>query len=340
MEIAKESIFISAIRSLLKTLFGAIGIFIAFLPIILILTAVSSDTTVNNKTIFTPLPDLNGNKKILPMSTPVILQVNIEGVVGQEQLTAKLIETQLIESRKNQLKNDRVKGILLNINTPGGLSTDGYNIYYQLKKYKEKYNVPIYAYINGLCSSAGMEIACTSDKIFASPPSMIGNVGVFIGPFFNVKDALEKWGVNSKIISEGKDKTMMSPFTTWKEDEDKYLKAIVEYSYKQFVKLVTSARPKITEEALVNEYGAGIFDPEKAEEIGFIDQISDYDIALKELLTKANIDETKPYQIVELKPRHKFLEELIQGESLLKGKLKHTFQFDNQESCNSLKFLF
>lgn len=65
---------------------------------------------------------------------------------------------------------------LVYINTPGGTVVDADGIYRALLEYKTKYDVPIYAYIDGLCASGGMYVALAADKIFASDVSLIGSV--------------------------------------------------------------------------------------------------------------------------------------------------------------------
>ena len=124
----------------------------------------------------TPLimPDAEGNRTMLPVHSPAILRLDLRGVIGAGDLTSDKIENLLLDSREDFLGGNRVKGVLLYINTPGGASDDCATIFRALSNYKTKYNVPIYAYVDGLCASAGMYIACVADKIYASASSEIG----------------------------------------------------------------------------------------------------------------------------------------------------------------------
>jgi signal peptide peptidase SppA len=304
MKISRESIFISAIRSFFNTLLGTIGVFVAIIPSFIIFSIFApSDQKEGFKNKLEILPDLNSNTKILSLNTPAILQIDIHGVIGKAHLTSTDINYLLIESRKSLLKNDRVKGILLHINSPGGEATDSDNIYRNLLAYSEKYNVPIYVYIDGFCTSGSFYIACSADKIYASPMSMIGSVGAILGPFFNFSKAFNNWGIDTATLTEGKNKDMMNPFRPWTKNEDKALVDINDYIYKRFVNIVAQAR-NIDENKIINEYGANIFDSQKAKEIGYIDfDNSSYDQALKDLLNEAKIDTSKPYQVVSLTPK-------------------------------------
>ena len=326
MEIARESIFVSSLRSFCRCFFALIGVFLALMVISFLYSMVSTPRGYEEKTELTILPDLEGNRNMLSTSSPAILRINIHGIIGEPQgIDSETMENILLDSHTGLLSPGRVKGILLHINTPGGTAVDADNIYRSLKAYKEKYHIPIFAFVDGMCASGGMYVASSADQIFATPPSVIGSIGVVIGPFFNVVDAMGKIGVQSQTLTQGLDKDMMNPFRTWKEGEDGSLKAVLSYLYNQFVTIVTENRPRVDRSKLVGEYGAQIFDGEKAQEIGYIDTANtSYADALGLLLKEAKIDASKPYQVVELKPRHDWLSTLVNGKSpLFNGKIEH-----------------
>lgn len=308
MEPVRDSVFISALRAFCKTIAVIFGICIAFIPLFILMFSLGGDTDLSPTTTLTYIPDADGVKKLQPATSPVILRIDIDGVIGEGNYVTSVVENQLQESRTGTLKEGRVKAILLHLNTPGGTVTDSDGIYRQLLAYKEKYKTPIYAYVDGLCASGGMYITSACDRVYSSPSSIIGSVGVFIGPFFNFKEAMNKFGINSELLTQGKNKDMMNPFRTWKPGEDDSLKAICSYYYDRFVDIVTTSRPRIDKEKLLNDYGANVFDPKKAESIGFIDESdSNYIAVMKDLMKAAGIDESKPYQVVKLDPKKNWL---------------------------------
>jgi protease-4 len=333
MEIARESIFVSSLRSFCRCFFSVFGIFLSLIVVSILYTAISPAKGHEDKTELTILPDLEGSRTLLSTAAPVILRINIHGVIGEAAgVNSETVEDILRDSHSGTLTHNRVKGILLHINTPGGTVVDSDNIYRMIKAYKEKYQIPVFAFVNGLCASGGMYIASSAEQIFASPPSVIGSIGVLIGPFFNVADAMGKIGVQSQTLTNGLDKDMMNPFRTWKEGEDNSLKVILSSFYNQFVTIVTENRP-VDKTKLIDEYGAQVFDGEKAQEIGYIDVANaSYDQALAALMQKANIDPAKPYQVIELKPVHNWLSALVCSKSpLLSGQVEHTLNFPNQK---------
>jgi len=336
MEITKESIFISAIRTFFKTLFGFIAILIVLIPLFIGLSSMGGEKNYADKNRIVFLPDANGNQQIQSLSAPVILQIDIQGIVGAESLTADHVRSKLIESRRGLLKNDRVKALLLRINSPGGTVYDSDQIYSMLKEYKEKYKIPIHAYIEDLCASGGVYISCASDFISSTPVSLVGSVGVVMGPFFNFTEGLDKIGISTFTFTKGKDKDMMNPFRKWTEEDKISLNNISDYTYNRFVTIVVGARAKITKGELINTYGANIFDAAKARSIGFTDECDfGYNQALEHLLKEANIDNTKPYQVVALEPKNKWVQDLFKSKWLSKGKVTHTFALPNQKQVKN-----
>lgn len=344
MEIQRESVFVSALRSFCRMFFAVCGIFLALLLMSTLYNLIpdSVSSAVEAKTKVKYLPDTNGNRET-SSTAPVILQINVHGVIGDAQnFDTKIVQNILLDSRTGTLKDNRVKGILLHMNTPGGTVVDSDNIYRMLKQYKERYKVPVFAFVDGLCASGGMYIASAADQVFAGPASIIGSVGVIIGPFFNMAEAMGKIGVISRTITEGLDKDMMSPFRPWKADEDASLKAVTAYFYEQFVNIVTAARPRLDKTKLVQQYGAKIFDPVTAQNLGYVDYAdSSRDDALLALLKEANVDATKTYQVIQLEPKSEWLSSFLNSSSpLFTGKITHSLDTGAPPIRDQIAYLY
>ena len=325
MEIQRESIMTSALRSFFRGLFGSAGFLIGIMIVGIIALSLLGGKPTGDETEVVIAADADGNRDLLPVSAPVILRINIHGEIGDRKLTGSNIKLQLDDSQGTMIKEGRVKGILLHIDSPGGTVVDSDQIYRSLQDYKARYKVPIYAYVDGLCASGAMYIAASSEKIYASPVSVVGSVGVIMGPMFNFYDLMEKLGIKAAVVAEGKNKDMMSPYREWKPDEDASLKNIVENEYQRFVNLVTEARPRLDKEKLINEYGAQIYDSPTGEALGYIDDgDSDYAAALTALIAACGIDEKTEYQVIELEPPAVFWSDFIEG-SLGLGKIKWMF---------------
>src|SRR6267154_729814 len=158
-----------------------------------------------------------------------------------------------------------------------------------------------------------MYIASATDKILASPSSVIGSIGVILGPTFNFSGLMDKYGVQALTITQGKDKDMLNPFRPWQPGEDASLRNITLNLYDRFVSIVTTARPNLDRDKLINEYGAQVFVAENAQMLGYIDNgNADYDTAISELAKAAKIPENDMYQVLTIEPMHPFLSDLAQ----------------------------
>lgn len=323
----RDSIFYSSIKALLVAFCAVIGVVLGFFAIIAAISSMSGGTAADNRltSVNTEeiLPNAEGKRVALAKNAPVILQLNVEGMIGAESLTTNEVRQRLVESREGDFKGDRVKGILLYMNTPGGYSTDSDNIFRILLEYKKQYKVPIYAYVDGLCASGGMYIALAADKILASETSLIGSVGVIAPTFMNFTKVLEKVGVDTITLSAGKDKDAMNPLRPWKPGEEDNYKNIIDYLYQEFVGLVVTHRP-ISKEKLVDEYGARIFPAAIAKEHGYVDESGvSLREALKQLVKAAGIEDEN-YQVIRLENKG-WWKSLFKNEApaFLTGEIKH-----------------
>lgn len=339
----RESIFVGAVRMFCSSFAAILGILIGIIVIFVGISMFSGSNMYPEKSDLKIEPDASGNVELLAETAPAILRIDFHGIIGEFDLTTQKIEKILRDSRGDMLKNNRVKAVLLHMNTPGGEVSNADGIYRALMQYKKKYQVPIFAYVDGLCASGGMYIVSAADKIYASPTSTIGSIGVILGPAFNFSQTMDKIGVQALTLTGGKDKDMLNPFRPWKEGEYQSLQTLISELYNRFVAIVTEARPKIDKDLLINEYGAQVYISQKAQEIGYIDVAdSDYSTALTDLASEAHIPENQSVQVVRLEIPHPFLSQFVNGQStLLSGKVTHHFQIGtNLSSEMSGKYLY
>ena len=213
-----------------------------------------------------------------------ILKINIHGTIGSDMLTLPSLYQMIQESFGTHKK--LFHAILLDINSGGGEALNSDGMYYFLKEIKQKYNIPIFSYVNGICCSGALMIACAADSIYSRETTIIGSVGVISGPHFNLSGLMKLAGITQKQLSEGKGKSELDPFSEWKDEEGENLKDIMKEHYKEFVKLVCENRPNIDEKTLIEEHGARVFSTKDALKKGFIDGIMSYDEHLDFMLQK------------------------------------------------------
>ncbi|NGX55208.1 MAG: putative signal peptide peptidase SppA [Chlamydiae bacterium] len=342
MKIMQDSIFMSSLRAFFTAFFAVIGAIVGLTILIFALYGIFS-LADDDKLPATAkvMPDAAGSRKKLDSDTPVLLQISIKGIIGHDDLTAEKIETVLLKSREDELKDSRVKGVLLVIDSPGGGVNDSDIIYRLVQQYKERYNVPVFAYVDGLCASGGYYIACAADKIFASDVSIVGSIGVLSSPFMNVYDALTKIGVNSMTLIAGKGKDEMNPLRPWKPGEQENYQQLVDFFYGRFTEVVTKNRPRIEAEQLVQEYGAKVFPVNKAQELGYVD-VGDVPLSdvIRELSLAAGINEDEKYQVISFETKSWWKRTFKEKSPFVTGKIKHELALPQMEGGNGVQYLY
>ncbi len=310
----------SALRSFFVVFCAALGLALSVMVIVVFMGIFSSGNKIIERDFAERIePNASGSIEALP-SAPVVLELKISDVIGVGRLTAHRVRDVLAASRRD----DRVKAVLLAIDSPGGSAFDSEQIYQAILDYKARYQVPVYAYVDGLCASGGMMIACAADKIYSSSGSIVGSVGV-VTQHVNAVDLLKKIGVDALTISSGLYKDDMNPLRTWTPDEIKRTQGIVDFFYSRFLTIVTDARKKLSKEKLVSVYGAQVFPAPTALEYGYIDVVgATRNQTLADLSEAAGVK--GDVQVLSLQEDRFFGGFLNEESALLTGRVVHTLE--------------
>jgi protease-4 len=212
--------------------------------------------------------------------------------IGKEIITPSGVE-ELVESA---LK-DKVKGLLLVIDSPGGeiFPTQ------EIAEYIKKIEIPTVAVIEGCAGSGAYWIASACKKIVANKFSLVGGLGVTL-PHIEFSKLLETHGVSNDSLKIGEYKDMGVPFRPFTDDEKKILERYLSYVHEEFIIEVAKNRGLAVEEVKkiangLTYYGNEALSYKLVDEIG-----SEYEaILLLEKLGNFKNSETKDYEIK--KPR-------------------------------------
>ncbi|MEZ6058787.1 MAG: signal peptide peptidase SppA [Planctomycetaceae bacterium] len=194
-----------------------------------------------------------------------------------------------IKQIRHAVEDDRVKGVLLEVDSPGGLVADSHQIYHELQKLVAK--KPVYVAMKRLAASGGYYISMgigTQGQIFVEPTTWTGSIGVII-PRYNATSLAEKIGVTSEPLVTGPLKDSLSPFRDLTDREQAVWKDIMDDAFRRFVGVIATNRPKLTEEQ-VRELATGqIYTADQAVANGMADHIGYSDQALESLAESLNL---------------------------------------------------
>ncbi|MDA1013291.1 MAG: signal peptide peptidase SppA [Planctomycetota bacterium] len=174
-----------------------------------------------------------------PQAEQRIAVIDIHGMI-MPPFTSRILKT--IEHVQD---DDRVLGVLLNIDSPGGAVADSHQIYHRLKKLAEK--KPIFVSMGRIAASGGYYVAMgagTKGRIFAEPTSWTGSIGVII-PRYNAAELAKKIGVAPDPLKTGPFKDALSPFRDLTPEERVVWDKILDESFQRFLTVISENRESL-----------------------------------------------------------------------------------------------
>ncbi|MDR1519211.1 MAG: signal peptide peptidase SppA [Planctomycetota bacterium] len=181
------------------------------------------------------------------------------------------------EQLRAAARDDRVKAVLLQIDSPGGGFAASDQIYHEVANLRRG-GKTVLAWAGGLMASGGYYIAAAAAGIMANPAATVGSIGVIMN-HFEVGDALRSLGITVDPITSGAHKDIGSPFREMTPDERKLLQAHVDALHRRFVAIVAKGR-NIPPERVGELAGGDIFGAEAAMANGLVDRIGYIEDAL------------------------------------------------------------
>ena len=165
--------------------------------------------------------------------------IDIQGVIAANtQARADYVVTGL----RRAFEDANTQAVILRINSPGGSPVQAGYINDEIYRLKEKHpEIPVYAVISDVCASGGYYIAAAADKIYANKASLVGSIGVIMAGFGFV-DAIEKLGIERRLLHAGKNKGLMDPFQPLKLDEQDHVQGLLDEIHQQFIDIVKKGR--------------------------------------------------------------------------------------------------
>jgi len=197
----------------------------------------------------------------------------------------------LKQELKHVSEDDRVVGVVVRIDSPGGSVTASDILYHELRQLREKKKIPVVACIMDKGFSGGYYAALAADEIMAHPTSVLGGVGV-ISFKFTIEELLDKWGVEIDTVQSGPLKDFWSPLRQSRPEETALMQAITDRLHGRFLQLLAESR-RLTPEAQQKVASGRIFDAGEALELGLLDGIGYLDDAVSRVRELAGVEEAR-----------------------------------------------
>ena len=216
-------------------------------------------------------------------SSPVVPLVRLEGAISAtpSRFDRALNLAGVGDALDKAFTVKKAKAVALVINSPGGAPVQSNLIHRRIRELADKHDKQVLVFCEDLAASGGYWIALAGDELYADAGSIVGSIGV-ISASFGFTGLMEKAGVERRLYTAGKNKSMLDPFSPENPEDIKRLKTIQKGMHAQFKALVKSRREgKLTadDETLFN---GDVWLGEEAAKLGLIDATGSVRAILRE----------------------------------------------------------
>jgi protease-4 len=202
-------------------------------------------------------------------SRPRVGVVNLRGVILDSRAT--------VEQLKKFRQDDRIRAIILRIESPGGSVAASQEIYREVIKTAPLKKVVVS--MGNVAASGGYYVAAAADRIVANPGTLTGSIGVIM-QFSNIQELLQKIGVSLEVVKTGSFKDIGSPVRKMKPEEKQLLEGVIQNVHRQFVAAIVKSRR--LPPAQVEKMADGrIFTGEQAKDLGLVDELGSFEEAVE-----------------------------------------------------------
>ncbi|MDE5901544.1 MAG: signal peptide peptidase SppA [Muribaculaceae bacterium] len=227
------------------------------------------------------------------------------GIIGDDMV--KEIENLIDDS-------DRLAGLILRVNSPGGSAFASEQIWEALERFKSETGLPFYVSMGDVAASGGYYISCGADKIFAQSATITGSIGIF-GMIPEINGLLtDKLGVNTATVQTNKNGNFPSIITPMTESQRSKMQSYIERGYDTFTKRCAEGR-HMSQDSIKMIAEGRVWDGALAQSIGLVDSIGSLHSAILAMAADLGIDKYS----VESYPRNqeKWWMELLEMDELV-----------------------
>jgi protease-4 len=261
------------------------------------------DYTINSTTT-SKISDANDEIAIIYAQGEIQSGEGDVNVIGEGSMRRSLQEAR---------KNDKIKAVVLRINSPGGNALTSDLIWREVELTKKV--KPVVVSMGNYAASGGYYIACNANKIFAENNTITGSIGVF-GILPNFSQLATKIGIHVEQVKTHENSANYSPFVPLDEKFKAVTLEGVEHIYRTFVTHVAEGR-KMTF-AQVDAIAQGrVWTGADAIKIGLVDKIGGLDDAIKEAASLAKI---KTYSTQNFPEYEKNFDDILENLPFAKSK--------------------
>ncbi len=212
---------------------------------------------------------------------PRVNVLHLQGVISSQSRGSALNDRAVAPLIEKAFSKGRPSAVALVLNSPGGSPVQSSLIGARIRRLAEEKQVPVHAFVEDVAASGGYWLASAADHIWVDRCSVVGSIGV-ISASFGAHELIARHGVERRVHTAGKSKSMLDPFRPEREEDVARLDAILGQIHEAFMSQVKERRgAKLPQDE--NLFTGEVWVGEKAVEIGLADGIAHLKPKMQEL---------------------------------------------------------
>lgn len=222
-------------------------------------------------------------KRFIPFmsSDPLVAVIRLTGPIASGSRAGVLNDMAMAPAIEKAFAKGKPKAVALVINSPGGSPAQSSLIAARIRRLAEEKELPVHAFVEDVAASGGYWLACAADHIWLDDSSIAGSIGV-ISASFGLHEFISRHGIERRVHTAGKDKSMLDPFRPERDEDITRLKGLQAQIHDSFIAHVKTRRgERLSEDAdiFTGEFWVG----QRAVDLGLADGIAHLVPKMKEL---------------------------------------------------------
>ena len=211
--------------------------------------------------------------------------INIRGVI---EATGDTSAEKINGALQSAFEDKGTAGVIVRINSPGGSPVQAGIVYDEIRRLRAKYpDIELYVVVEDMCASGGYYIAAAADKIYVDKASIVGSIGVLMDGF-GFTDAMDKLGVERRLLTAGENKGFLDPFSPQDMKQKEYAQALLEEIHKQFIDVVRKGRGDRLKET-PEMFSGLIWTGSQSIQLGLADELGTVDSVARDVIKAKDI---------------------------------------------------
>jgi serine protease SohB len=210
-------------------------------------------------------------RRLIPfLPKPAIVPViRLSGTIGTG---ARSLNDEALAPLIDRAFKSKPAAVALAVNSPGGSAVQSSLIAARIRRLAEDKKVPVHAFVEDVAASGGYWLACAGDDIWVDQSSIVGSIGVIFASF-GFPELMARQGVERRVVTAGRSKSLADPFLPQKAEDVERLKALQAPIHQAFIDHV-KARRGAKLDLGADLFNADVWVGQQAADIGLVDGLA------------------------------------------------------------------